>query len=406
MANFPIQVEQSTEREACLRATEIVERKGLGHPDTICDLVAERVAHTLARSYVEHFDRILHFNCDKALLVAGTATHKLGGGRLESPMKLILGDRASFNWGGVPIDIAGLAEAAAREWFRENMRFVDVFRHLKVDVEMKQGSESLTQLFHDRTQTVLGANDTSATVGFAPLSETERLVLLTEKTLNSADFKSLFPETGEDVKVMGVRLDSTLHLTVAMPLVDRYVESEAWYFRRKKEIAEWLRSSLTPCLEKIRTLEIYFNNLDRQGRGLDGMYLTVIGTSAEGGDSGQVGRGNSVNGLICLHRPGGAEAASGKNPVSHVGKIYNVLAHRLAEKIHREVAGLREVYVWMCSRIGDPVNQPQLVEVEVKLQSETTLQDVDRLIRDIVEREFADLPRLCNELLGLQLSVA
>ena len=66
----------------------------------------------------------------------------------------------------------------------------------------------------------------------------------------------------------------------------------------------------------------------RHDRGAGGMYLTVLGTSADGADGGQVGRGNRVNGLISLHRPMSTEAAAGKNPVSHVGKIYNLLAHR------------------------------------------------------------------------------
>ena len=68
------------------------------------------------------------------------------------------------------------------------------------------------------------------------------------------------------------------------------------------------------------------------------MYLTLLGTSAEQGDSGQVGRGNRVCGLISLNRPMSVEAAAGKNPVSHVGKIYNVLAHELAMRIYAESA--------------------------------------------------------------------
>ena len=69
------------------------------------------------------------------------------------------------------------------------------------------------------------SNDTSAGVGYAPLSETERLVLETERYLNSPGFKSAFPQTGEDVKVMGVRRDRNLDLTIAMPFVDQYIQS-------------------------------------------------------------------------------------------------------------------------------------------------------------------------------------
>jgi S-adenosylmethionine synthetase len=92
------------------------------------------------------------------------------------------------------------------------------------------------------------------------------------------------------------------------------------------------------------------------------MYLSVLGTSADDADSGAVGRGNQVNGIIALHRPRGSEAAAGKNPVSHVGKIYSVLTHLLADQIYTQVSGVREVVVWLCSRIGDPVDRPVPVE--------------------------------------------
>jgi S-adenosylmethionine synthetase len=162
---------------------------------------------------------------------------------------------------------------------------------------------------------MLGANDTSAAVGYAPLSETEQLVLEIEHYLNSPAFKARFPETGEDVKVMGVRTGGSLAVTIAMPILDEYAESEWDYFRRKEAVHEALLAHLT---------------------------------SAEDADSGEVGRGNQVNGLIALNRPRGSEAAAGKNPVSHVGKIYNVLTHLLAARIHKAVPGLREVVVWLC----------------------------------------------------------
>ena len=47
---------------------EIVEHKGIGHPDTMCDALAEAFGVALARDYRERFGRVLHFNVDKALL--------------------------------------------------------------------------------------------------------------------------------------------------------------------------------------------------------------------------------------------------------------------------------------------------------------------------------------------------
>ncbi len=136
----------------------------------------------------------------------------------------------------------------------------------------------------------------------------------------------------------------------------------------------------------------------RAGRGLNGVYLSLLGTSAEDADSGQVGRGNRVNGLISLNRPMGTEAAAGKNPVSHVGKIYNVLAHRIAEKLYHEIEGMREVYVYLVSRIGTPINEPQLAAAQIVLQPGLAVKDVSHRVEEIVERELAAIEGFCREL--------
>jgi S-adenosylmethionine synthetase len=129
-----------------------------------------------------------------------------------------------------------------------------------------------------------------------------------------------------------------------------------------------------------------------------GVYLSVLGTSAEDADSGEVGRGNQVNGLIALNRPRGSEAAAGKNPISHVGKIYNVLAHLLANKLHTHIPALQGVVVWLCSRIGAPIDQPQTISVQVHLQPGVTLADVSTSIRELVLSELAGMSLFCQEL--------
>ena len=373
---------------------EIVERKGLGHPDTICDLVMDQISQALSHAYLQHFGRILHHNCDKGLLVAGQAERCFGGGRIIEPMRLIIGDRATLVR---EFDVAELAVETARGWFRENLPQVDPERHLKYQVELKGGSEELTHIFSE-PKAILSANDTSAAVGYGPLTETERMVLEAERFLNAAKFKTTYPESGTDIKVMGIRRREQLSLTVAMPLLDKYVAGEQDYFRRKEEIHGVLVSHLRSCLDQLADIDVTINALDRREAGSSGMYLSVLGTSAEDADSGAVGRGNQVNGIIALHRPRGSEAAAGKNPVSHVGKIYSVLTHLLAEQIYTQVSGVREVVVWLCSRIGDPVDRPQVVSVEAKLKAETKLAGVIDPIGEILRREISRMPIFCQEL--------
>jgi S-adenosylmethionine synthetase len=380
---------------------EIVERKGLGHPDTICDLVMERISQALSQAYLKHYGRILHHNCDKGLLVAGQVERRFSGGRVTEPMRLVIGDRATLV---EEFDVAELAVETAKSWLRENLPEVDPQRHVTYQVELKGGSEELSGIFRSGSS-IYQANDTSAAVGYAPLSETERLVIAAERYLNGRDFKNKFPESGSDVKVMGIRKGTQLDLTVAMPLLDRCVPSEAIYFQRKEEMRQVFVSYLQSRLDKLSEITVSMNTLDRRGAGLSGIYLSVLGTSAEDADSGEVGRGNQVNGIIALNRPRGSEAAAGKNPVSHVGKIYNVLTHRLAEHIHREVPGIRQAVVWLCSRIGDPVDRPQMTSVQVALDAETELVDVEESIRNIVARELERMAQFCQELASGKYSV-
>ncbi len=400
MRNIIIESLQSVPVEE--HQVELVERKGLGHPDSICDAIMEEVSVALCRAYTETFGRIMHHNLDKGLLVAGITEPKMGGGRVIEPMRLIFGDRAISGWMGKQVPIHEIAIETARRWFRENMRFVDPEHHVVYQSEIKPGSPELTDIFE---REVIGANDTSAAVGYAPVTGTERVVYDLERYLNSRGFKERFPETGEDVKVMGYRHDRHLILTVAMAFVDRYVASERWYFARKEEIVADVEGFVARKGLHFDGVTVDLNTLDTRGRGEGGMYLTVLGTSAEGGDCGQVGRGNKVNGVIALNRPMSTEAAAGKNPVSHVGKIYNLLSHRIANQVYESVPGVREAYVWLCSQIGWPIDQPLIASAQLILEPGVELEAIRRDVEEAIEQELAGIYEFTEQLTRGELAV-
>ncbi|WP_339730728.1 methionine adenosyltransferase [uncultured Gimesia sp.] len=370
------------------RQTEFVERKGIGHPDTICDGIAESISLDLSQTYIQRIGHVLHHNIDKGLLVAGQTSPALGGGIVNEPMRLVIGDRATAESDGYRISIDEIAISSAKNWIRDNLRLVNPDKHLVFQNELKTGSPELTDIF---ARKLLCANDTSAAVGYAPLSETEQLVLATERRINSDEFKAAFPETGEDVKVMGVRRDRSLYLTVAVAMVDYHFKEAQQYFDRKRELQQELTQFLEPQLKELDQVQLEINTLDDPERGLGGMYLTVLGTSAEGADGGQVGRGNRVNGLITLNRPMSTEAAAGKNPVSHVGKIYNVFSHYLADQIYKSIAPVREVCVRLCSQIGREISDPWMMSVEVVLSANTSLADIEPALQEIVQKELAGM---------------
>jgi len=375
---------------------EIVERKGLGHPDYICDAVMDQISIRLSKIYLEKAGAILHHNVDKSLLVAGKTEPRFGGGIVKQPMLFVFGDRATSKINGEEINVSEIAVNVAKEWFRKNMRFVDPEKHVKYQVELKPGSVGLVDIFK-RKGKVLGANDTSAAVGYAPMTTTEKVVRKTEQFLNSIEFKQRFPESGEDIKVMGYRNNNHLHLTVSMAFVDRYVSSEEDYFDKKAKILEETKKFVNANTD-FDGVDVQLNTLDVRGRGLGGMYLTVLGTSAESGDSGEVGRGNRVNGLISLNRPFCSEAAAGKNPVSHVGKIYNVLTYKIARDVYEQVPEVEEVYIWLLSKIGTPIDHPAIAAAQVIMKGNNHIDTVRREIKEVLDYELENIDKFCMEL--------
>jgi S-adenosylmethionine synthetase len=362
------------------RRVELVERKGLGHPDTICDSLVEAVAVALNRMYVERLGTVVHYNVDKALLIAGQSRTDFGGGVVTRPMEFIVGDRATFEAGGVKLPVEDTALAAVDAWLAAQLPRVRP--HLRTRVAMAPGSAELTGIFAPGAADVV-SNDTSGASGYAPLTPTEEIVLGVERFLNGPSFKARFPDTGQDVKVFGRREDDRLGLTVAMPLLAAATPSEAAYFQRKEEILAAMAREFAAAPLR---LDWRLNNLDAAGRGSQGVYLTVTGTSAEDADSGQVGRGNRANGLIAFARPTGGEATAGKNALAHAGKVYSLLSHHLARRIHAATPGLAEVYVHLSARIGEPVDQPW-IDVQVVPEAAVPLPDVEAAIRATVEAE-------------------
>jgi S-adenosylmethionine synthetase len=196
---------------------------------------------------------------------------------------------------------------------------------------------------------------------------------------------------------MGLRRGDELSLTISMALVDRFVESEKDYFKKKEEILEDINEFVKQNMN-FEKITVDLNTLDVKGRGIGGVYLTVLGTSADGADSGQVGRGNRVNGVIPLNRPVGSEAAAGKNPVSHVGKIYNVLTHRIANQVYEKVPGIEEVYIWLLSQIGKSIDQPAIAAAQTIMKPGTSIDNAREDIRKVIDFELENIDKFCKDL--------
>ncbi|MGH6954015.1 MAG: methionine adenosyltransferase [Alphaproteobacteria bacterium] len=380
---------------------EMVERKGLGHPDSICDSLAEQLSIALSRFYRDRFGLILHHNVDKVLLLGGEARATFGGGEVLKPIEVFLAGRATREFRGTRVPVEDLAVECWRRWLGETFRALDPVRHVVPHVMVRPGSADLVELYLRQARAGAWlANDTSCGVGHAPLSRLERAVLAVERRLNSPETKRLKPAVGEDIKVMGVRQGERVHLTVACAFIARHAASMSDYLEHKAAVAEIARKEAEAALGRDSTIEVNTADDPRAGSA----YLTVTGTSAEAGDDGEAGRGNRSNGLITPYRPMTMESVAGKNPVTHVGKLYNLTAGLIAAAVVDELDGVAEAQCHLVSQIGRPIADPLVADVKIRASDGRPVRDLDGRVREIAADRIARVGSLSRDILDGRLA--
>ena len=386
MSERNIRVEEIDRRAVEDQEVEIVERKGIGHPDSICDGIAESVSRALSQTYIDRVGKVLHYNTDETQLVAGSAAPAFGGGEVVEPIYVLIVGRATKEYEGQKIPVDSVALEAARDYLAEHVPELEFGTDIVVEARLGEGSGDLQEVFGEEGATVPMANDTSFGVGHAPLTETERIVLDAERSLNG-EYAAEHPELGPDVKLMGKREGDHVDITVAAAIVDSYVDGMEAY----DDAVQSVREHVTDLAESYtdRTVSVMVNTADDYDDG--SIYLTTTGTSAEQGDDGSVGRGNRANGLITPNRSMSMEATSGKNPVNHIGKIYNLLSTDIAETVVAEVDGIRDLRVRLLSQIGRPIDQPHVADVHVVPEDGVALADIESEVTGIVDRELANV---------------
>ncbi len=373
---------------------ELVERKGVGHPDSVCDAVADACSRALCAYYLEKFDRVYHHNVDKAALVGGVAKPEFGGGLIIQPqyflivgraINQILTECASGENKLEYIPIATICLETSREVMGKIFRNLDLNRDIQFDTAIRPGSIDLTGLFDEsyHSEEVPLANDTSFGVGYAPYSDAEKMTLEAERLINSDKFKDKCKASGEDIKVMTERVGNKVGITVAAAMVSKYIndlDEYVNYIDQIKEAVLDLASDLIPEREvtcEVNVADILQKNL---------IYLTITGTSAESGDDGEVGRGNRSNGLITPCRPMSLEAVCGKNPINHVGKIYNILSTNMAREIYKRGQGdIIEVHVKLLSQIGHKITEPWVNSINLIPAENVNFSSIENVAKEVLE---------------------
>ncbi len=373
---------------------EIVERKGIGHPDSLCDGIAERISVEYTRWCQENLGTMLHHNFDKVQLVAGEVEVGYGGGYMLKPIRIQIAGRGTPAFQGRKVPMDEIAIEAAKMHIRETMRYLDPDRHMVIDSYAGRGAEELQYVVDHVT-----ANDTSFGVSHWPRSGLEHAVFETAQYINYRLIDQ-FP-IGEDVKVMGLRRGDELTLTVALPFIAAEVGDAAEY-EELKGAAEVAIQEYAAGLDS-RKVRVMVNMADDVPN--DAVYLTLTGTSAEMGDDGSVGRGNRVNGVIAPFRSASLEAACGKNPISHVGKVYNVLALLAARDIVERVPTVREATVYVLSQIGAPLDQPLMATAMVRPVGGSLTPSIQADVRSILDEHLAQVSTVRSRILNRELTL-
>ena len=373
---------------------ELVERKCLGHPDSLADGVAEAISRALSMAYLEECGAVLHHNTDQGEIVAGESIPKYGGGKVIRPIYMLLDGRATRQFDGINFPTDAIALETARNYLRTTLTNLNLERDITIDCRLGTGSTDLRDVFKPCQGVAPRANDTSFGVGHAPFSETETIVLGLSDYIDTTH-RARYPAIGQDIKIMGLREGDTITLTIASAIVDRYCSGISQYIEYKEILREHAESIAKKFTS--RKVIVHVNTADDINAG--SVFLTVTGTSAEMGDDGSVGRGNRCNGLITPNRPMSMEATSGKNPVNHIGKIYNILSTMLARECVKEVDGIEEIYIRLLSQIGQPIDQPLVASIQVLPKEDVGISQMTRDIESVIDSGLADITCITEKII-------
>jgi len=396
------------DKQNTLDEAEFVERKGIGHPDTLSDLLAESLSRNYSNYTLKKFGAVLHHNFDKTGLLGGKSSVVFGKGKLISPIRVLINGRVSTMFGNERIPYKKIIDTTIVDFFNKMFPGTIVAEDLDTVYNLSNASSpgrteekkakkgSRKYWFEPRglkdlpELRKLVANDTSLGCGYAPLSNLEKMVLEIEGTLNAPKYKKANLWCGSDIKVMANRIGNEVSVTLCVPQIAKFVKNMNTYKNNEKRIIN-LANKISAEYFSSKNISVYLNTRDNFRT--NELYLTAIGSSIESGDEGLVGRGNRINGLISNSRPMSMEGACGKNPVYHVGKLYNLCALNIAQKVNQMTDNYTEVF--LVSQSGQDLLRPW--KIVVKLESNNFS---EKELEPVIVKELDSIPNITKILLA------
>jgi S-adenosylmethionine synthetase len=384
-------------------AYDVAERKGIGHPDSLADLVADTFSRRYAAICTEMFGAIPNHWVDKVTLVGAAARVRYGGYTIHKPVDCYLFGKVTDRVGSEGIDLAEMFRQVIHRTLPAALGGRGILPHVRTHVNNTSGTatdhdsefyapSSAAALRHILARESV-ANDTVICTGTSAHGLAGRTAIWLETLINATDFRERFPMVGSDVKVMVTRVGGDIDVTAAIPAHPQAVLSWEDYRDQLAHVDVALTGELKGRVERegsVDAIRLHINTKD----GSRGAYLAPFGTSLGKGDCGAVGRGNRGGGVIEPLRAAGCEAPAGKNPVHHAGKIYTALARQAAQLIHQELGHFTEVAV--AARNGDPLGDPAFVFITLPDAARRTEQ---AKAEQIAAKTLAAAPDFCSRFL-------
>ncbi|MFD6949471.1 hypothetical protein A6A08_05045 [Nocardiopsis sp. TSRI0078] len=382
----------------------VVERKGIGHPDSLADLIAEEFSRRYSLHGLDRFGAVPNHWVDKVALVGAEAEVDFGGYTIRKPISAYLFGKVTRAVGTEAFPIEDLFRAAVENVLAGATGSDQIIRSVRSFVENTAGigADHPTSFYRpsvvDECRIATGgalANDTAFCSAYSPADPLDTLAIDVENHVNSPSFRDAFRGLGSDVKVMLTRAADVLQATVCLPVYPETVGSHREYTALVSEAYDRLDAFVNehPVVRQHPWLTRLSVNTKDQG---SSAYLAPFGTSLGKGDCGLVGRGNKANGVISASGGAGVEALAGKNPVHHTGKLYTLAAARLADRIHAKLGVPNEVV--LVSRNGDRLDDPSFVGVRLARRGNRLNHGA---VEELTAATLAELPLLSERLLTL-----
>ncbi len=326
------------------RKIEIVERKGLGHPDTIADKLAGELSRVYSKYCMDNYGVILHHNIDKLYVGAGLFLLEDGKIKRHHKIRVDLNGRVSNSMNGKMIDLERIFVPVIQDYMGSILPRLNPKEDLEININCTQRSKR-EYWYQPRDKndvpdsSKLFAADTALCVSYGKRTYCEELAYKLEqffwKTNKDGYPTPKYDDIGQDIKVMVSRIGKDVVASISLPVFkDKYNSKDEYdkiVIKYENKLNEYLTTIDNPLKYNVKV------EVDRMPDDTYQEYVLVLGSCIECGEEGLVGRGNDSQGLISSVREHTMEAPSGKNLRYHTGRVVSYMANNATKRIAEEL---------------------------------------------------------------------